>query len=47
MAPFTMVERNICIAFGACNLVAPDVLDHTANSFAFALLDDNEGVTEA
>ncbi|PIC69110.1 ferredoxin [Sporosarcina sp. P34] len=46
MMPFTMVEQNTCIACRICNLVVPNVLDHTADGFVFAFLDDNEGVIE-
>ena len=46
MAQYTMVERSTCIACGACNPVAPELFDYTDDGFAFALLDDNEGITE-
>ncbi len=46
MTKFTKINRETCIACGSCNPNAPDLFDYTEDGFAFAILDDNAGVTE-
>ncbi|HEY4554131.1 MAG TPA: ferredoxin [Bacillaceae bacterium] len=46
MAKYTMVVRSTCIACGACNPVAPELFEYTADGLSYALLDDNQGITE-
>ncbi|TDQ41563.1 ferredoxin [Aureibacillus halotolerans] len=46
MAKFTIVDKDTCIACGACGAAAPDVFDYDDEGLAFAILDDNEGTIE-
>jgi len=45
MTTFTKINRETCIACGSCNPNALDLFDYTDDGYAFALLDDNAGVT--
>lgn len=46
MAKFTIVDRETCIACGACGETAPEIFDYDHEGIAYALLDNNAGVTE-
>ncbi|MDS9472453.1 ferredoxin [Sporosarcina pasteurii] len=45
MEKYTMVDQETCIACGTCGVTAPDLFDYDDDGIAFAILDDNEGVT--
>ncbi|VEF46603.1 ferredoxin [Bacillus freudenreichii] len=45
MAKFTMVDRETCIACGACGEVAPDIFNYDEEGISFSALDDNQGIT--
>ncbi len=36
------VEKDLCIACGACGSVAPDVFDYDDDGIAYNIIDDNE-----
>lgn len=46
MAKFTIVDKETCIACGACGASAPDIYDYDEDGIAFVTLDDNEGIVE-
>jgi ferredoxin len=46
MAKFTLVDKDTCIACGACGAAAPDLFDYDEEGIAEAILDNNQGVTE-
>ena len=46
MAKYTMVDKDTCIACGACGAAAPDLFDYDEDGIAEAILDNNQGVTE-
>jgi ferredoxin len=46
MAQFSIVDRETCIACGACGAAAPQIFDYDDEGIAFVLLDDNKGDTE-
>ncbi|BAB06076.1 ferredoxin [Halalkalibacterium halodurans] len=46
MAKYTIVDKETCIACGACGAAAPDVYDYDDEGLAYVILDDNEGVAE-
>lgn len=46
MAKYTMVDKDTCIACGACGATAPDLFDYDDEGIAEAILDNNQGVTE-
>jgi ferredoxin len=46
MSKYTMVDQETCIACGTCGATAPDLFDYDDEGIAFAILDDNKGVTE-
>lgn len=46
MANFTMVDKETCIACGACGAAAPDLFDYDEEGIAEAILDNNQGITE-
>ncbi|WP_079525756.1 ferredoxin [Halobacillus hunanensis] len=46
MAKFTMVDKDTCIACGACGDTAPDIFGYDDEGLADAILDDNKGITE-
>ncbi|WP_050615463.1 ferredoxin [Bacillus testis] len=46
MAKYTIVDKDTCIACGACGAAAPDIYDYDDEGIAFNILDDNQG-TEA
>lgn len=43
MAKFTIVDKDTCIACGACGAAAPDIYDYDDEGLAFNLMDDNTG----
>lgn len=45
MAKFTIVDKDTCIACGACGAAAPDIYDYDDEGLAEVILDDNKGVT--
>jgi ferredoxin len=46
MAKFTIVDKETCIACGACGAAAPDIYDYDDEGIAFVTLDDNQGIVE-
>ena len=46
MAKYTIVDKDTCIACGACGAAAPDIYDYDDEGIAFVILDDNMGNTE-
>ena len=46
MAKFTIVDKETCIACGACGAAAPDIYDYDDEGIAFNILDDNKGIVE-
>lgn len=46
MAKYTIVDKDTCIACGACGAAAPDIFDYDADGLAENILDDNEGIVE-
>jgi ferredoxin len=46
MAKYTLVDKDTCIACGACGATAPDLFDYDDEGIAHAILDDNQGITE-
>jgi ferredoxin len=46
MAKYTVVDQDTCIACGACGATAPEIFDYNDEGIAFAILDDNTGITE-
>ncbi len=45
MAKYTKINKDTCIACGACAAEAPDVYAEDATGIAYSILDDNKGVT--
>jgi ferredoxin len=43
MAKFTKINKETCIACGACSGEAPDVYAEDSQGIAYSLLDDNKG----
>jgi ferredoxin len=46
MPKYTIVDKETCIACGACGAAAPDIYDYDDEGIAFVTLDDNEGIVE-
>lgn len=46
MSKYTAVDKETCIACGACGGAAPDLYDYDDDGIAFGLLDANQGTTE-
>ncbi|MDQ0272173.1 ferredoxin [Cytobacillus purgationiresistens] len=46
MSKYTIVDKETCIACGACGAAAPDIYDYDDEGIAFVVLDDNQGVIE-
>lgn len=46
MAKFTIVDKDTCIACGACGAAAPDIFDFDEEGLAEVILDHNTGTTE-
>ena len=43
MSKFTIVDKETCIACGACGSAAPDIFDYDDEGISFVILDNNEG----
>lgn len=43
---YTIVDKETCIACGACGATAPDIYDYDDEGLAFVTLDDNQGIVE-
>ncbi|CAK6470370.1 ferredoxin [Peribacillus castrilensis] len=43
MANYTIVDKETCIACGACGATAPEIYDYDEEGIAFVTLDKNEG----
>lgn len=46
MAKYTIVDKDTCIACGACGAAAPDIFDYDDEGLAGNILDDNKGIVE-
>ncbi|ALC82671.1 MULTISPECIES: ferredoxin [Bacillus] len=46
MGKFTIVDKDTCIACGACGAAAPDIFDYDEEGLAKVILDHNTGTTE-
>ncbi|WP_240377074.1 ferredoxin [Bacillus piscicola] len=46
MIKYTIVDKDTCIACGACGAAAPDVYDFDEEGLAHVILDDNTGTGE-
>ncbi|WP_227940192.1 ferredoxin [Alkalihalobacillus deserti] len=46
MAKYTIVDKETCIACGACGASAPDLYDYDDEGISFVLLDDNQGTAK-
>ena len=46
MPKYTIVDKETCIACGACGAAAPDIYDYDDEGIAFVTLDDNQGIVE-
>ncbi|MBT2737968.1 ferredoxin [Bacillus sp. ISL-7] len=43
MKKYTIVDKETCIACGACGATAPAIFDYDDEGLAFVILDNNEG----
>ncbi|QOS79429.1 ferredoxin [Paenibacillus sp. JNUCC31] len=43
MPKYTIVDKETCIACGACGAVAPEIYDYDEEGIAFVALDLNQG----
>ena len=46
MPKYTIVDKETCIACGACGATAPDIFDYDDEGIAYCILDDNNGTAE-
>ncbi|MDC3413086.1 ferredoxin [Aquibacillus sp. 3ASR75-11] len=46
MAKYTIVDKETCIACGACGASALDIYDYDDEGIAYVVLDDNQGTAE-
>ena len=46
MPKYTIVDKDTCIACGACGASAPDIFDYDDEGISYVILDDNEGTAE-
>lgn len=46
MPKYTIVDKETCIACGACEASAPDIFDYDEEGISHVILDDNEGRVE-
>ncbi|MGE8204368.1 ferredoxin [Heyndrickxia sp. NPDC080065] len=46
MPKFTIVDKDTCIACGACGAAAPDIFDYDDEGIAYNILDNNKGTEE-
>lgn len=44
MTKYTRVNKDTCIACGACQAAAPDIFDYDEDGIAFSLIDENKGI---
>ncbi len=42
----TWVDKDTCIACGACGAAAPDVFDYDDDGIAYNIMDDNQATAE-
>ncbi|SES81285.1 ferredoxin [Oceanobacillus limi] len=42
-AKFTIVDKDTCIACGACGITAPDIFDYDDEGLAHVVIDHNKG----
>lgn len=43
MQKYTIVDKETCIACGACGATAPTIFDYDDEGLAFVILDNNKG----
>ena len=43
MPKHTIVDKETCIACGACGATAPEIYDYDDEGLAYVVLDDNKG----
>lgn len=46
MTKFTIVDKETCIACGACGAAAPEIFDYDKEGLAEVFLDNNTGTVE-
>ncbi|WP_106497374.1 ferredoxin [Lentibacillus sp. Marseille-P4043] len=46
MPKYTIVDKETCIACGACGVAAPDIYDYDDEGLSYVILDDNKGTAE-
>ncbi|MGX4202145.1 MULTISPECIES: ferredoxin [Bacillus] len=46
MAKYTIVDKETCIACGACGAAAPDIYDYDEEGLSFVIPDHNQGTAE-
>ena len=46
MSKYTIVDKDTCIACGACGAAAPDIYDYDDEGLAYVILDNNQGIAE-
>ncbi|MDQ0338873.1 ferredoxin [Caldalkalibacillus uzonensis] len=46
MPKYTIVDKETCIACGACGAAAPDIFDYDDEGLAENILDENTGTVE-
>lgn len=46
MPKYTIVDKETCIACGACGATAPDIYDYDDEGLAYVVIDDNKGTGE-
>lgn len=46
MPKYTIVDKETCIACGACGAAAPDLYDYDDEGLAYAVIDENKGTAE-
>ncbi|SET89317.1 ferredoxin [Salinibacillus kushneri] len=46
MPKYTIVDRETCIACGACGATAPEIYDYDEEGLSFCLLDNNKGISK-
>jgi ferredoxin len=46
MSKYTWVDKETCIACGACGATAPDLYDYDDEGIAYVTIDENQGIAE-
>lgn len=46
MPKYTIVDKETCIACGACGAASPEIYDYDDEGLAYVVLDGNEGTAE-